>query len=165
MKEVFKLNQNPQGPFKHYERPHNSRTMINKSGSKYWMILMVLIVIIIVALVPVVHHLAANSETSNRVVELQKATKKRKRVTEKKTSKTQINAKVKDNAKKNTLSKPKVQAQDKPAETKVKQYTVQSGDSLTSIADKFNLTVNDLAQLNQLNPEDQVNAGQKLRVK
>lgn len=165
MKEVFKLNQNPQGPFKHYERPHNSRTMINKSGSKYWMILMVLIVIVIVALVPVVHHLAANSETSNRVVELQKATKKRKRVTEKKTSKTQINAKVKDKAKKKTLSKPKVQAQDKPAETKVKQYTVQSGDSLTSIADKFNLTVNDLAQLNQLNPEDQVNAGQKLRVK
>lgn len=165
MKEVFKLNQNPQGPFKHYERPHNSRTMINKSGSKYWMILMVLIVIIIVALVPVVHHLAANSETSNRVVELQKATKKRKRVTEKKTSKTQINAKVKDKAKKKTLSKLKVQAQDKPAETKVKQYTVQSGDSLTSIADKFNLTVNDLAQLNQLNPEDQVNAGQKLRVK
>lgn len=165
MKEVFKLNQNPQGPFKHYERPHNSRTMINKSGSKYWMILMVLIVIIIVALVPVVHHLAANSETSNRVVELQKATKKRKRVTEKKTSKTQINAKVKDKAKKKTLSQPKVQAQDKPAETKVKQYTVQSGDSLTSIADKFNLTVNDLAQLNQLNPEDQVNAGQKLRVK
>ena len=165
MKEVFKLNQNPQGPFKHYERPHNSRTMINKSGSKYWMILMVLIVIIIVALVPVVHHLAANSETSNRVVELQKATKKRKRVTEKKTSKIQINAKVKDKAKKKTLSKPKVQAQDKPAETKVKQYTVQSGDSLTSIADKFNLTVNDLAQLNQLNPEDQVNAGQKLRVK
>lgn len=165
MKEVFKLNQNPQGPFKHYERPHNSRTMINKSGSKYWMILMVLIVIIIVALVPVVHHLAANSETSNRVVELQKATKKRKRVTEKKTSKTQINAKVKDKAKKKTISKPKVQAQDKPAETKVKQYTVQSGDSLTSIADKFNLTVNDLAQLNQLNPEDQVNAGQKLRVK
>lgn len=165
MKEVFKLNQNPQGPFKHYERPHNSRTMINKSGSKYWMILMVLIVIIIVALVPVVHHLAANSETSNRVVELQKATKKRKRVTEKKTSKTQINAKVKDKAKKKTLSKPKVQAQDKPAETKVKQYTVQSGDSLTSIADKFSLTVNDLAQLNQLNPEDQVNAGQKLRVK
>lgn len=165
MKEVFKLNQNPQGPFKHYERPHNSRTMINKSGSKYWMILMVLIVIIIVALVPVVHHLAANSETSNRVVELQKATKKRKRVTEKKTSKTQINAKVKDKAKKKILSKPKVQAQDKPAETKVKQYTVQSGDSLTSIADKFNLTVNDLAQLNQLNPEDQVNAGQKLRVK
>ncbi|MCO6530752.1 LysM peptidoglycan-binding domain-containing protein [Lactobacillus sp.] len=159
------MNQNPQGPFKHYERPHNSRTMINKSGSKYWMILMVLIVIIIVALVPVVHHLAANSETSNRVVELQKATKKRKRVTEKKTSKTQINAKVKDKAKKKTLSKPKIQAQDKPAETKVKQYTVQSGDSLTSIADKFNLTVNDLAQLNQLNPEDQVNAGQKLRVK
>lgn len=159
------MNQNPQGPFKHYERPHNSRTMINKSGSKYWMILMVLIVIVIVALVPVVHHLAANSETSNRVVELQKATKKRKRVTEKKTSKTQINAKVKDKAKKKTLSKPKVQAQDKPAETKVKQYTVQSGDSLTSIADKFNLTVNDLAQLNQLNPEDQVNAGQKLRVK
>lgn len=159
------MNQNPQGPFKHYERPHNSRTMINQSGSKYWMILMVLIVIIIVALVPVVHHLAANSETSNRVVELQKATKKRKRVTEKKTSKTQINAKVKDKAKKKTLSKPKVQAQDKPAETKVKQYTVQSGDSLTSIADKFNLTVNDLAQLNQLNPEDQVNAGQKLRVK
>lgn len=159
------MNQNPQGPFKHYERPHNSRTMINKSGSKYWMILMVLIVVIIVALVPVVHHLAANSETSNRVVELQKATKKRKRVTEKKTSKTQINAKVKDKAKKKTLSKPKVQAQDKPAETKVKQYTVQSGDSLTSIADKFNLTVNDLAQLNQLNPEDQVNAGQKLRVK
>ena len=165
MKEVFKLNQNPQGPFKHYERPHNSRTMINKSGSKYWMILMVLIVIIIVALVPVVHHLAANSETSNRVVELQKATKKRKRVTEKKTSKTQINAKVKDKAKKKTLSKPKVQAQDKPAETKVKQYTVQSGDSLTSIADKFNLTVNNLAQLNQLNPDDQINAGQKLRVK
>ena len=164
MKEVFKLNQNPQEPFKHYERPHNSRTMINKSGSKYRLILMVLIVIII-ALVPVVHHLAANSETSNRVVELQKATKKRKRVTEKKTSKTQINAKVKDKAKKKTLSKPKVQAQDKPAETKVKQYTVQSGDSLTSIADKFNLTVNDLAQLNQLNPEDQVNAGQKLRVK
>lgn len=158
------MNQNPQGPFKHYERPHNSRTMINKSGSKYWMILMTLIVIIIVALVPVAHHLAANSETNNRVIELQKSTKKRKRVKKTKTSKKQISAKVKNKAKK-TISKPKTQSPGKQTEAKVKQYTVQSGDSLTSIADKFNLTVNDLAQLNQLNPDDQVNAGQKLRVK
>lgn len=161
MKEVFKLNQNPQRPFKHYERPHNSRTMINKSGSKYWMILMVLIVIIIVALVPVVHHLAANSETSNRVVELQKATKKRKRVTEKKTSKTQINAKSKKKVRTKAQAEPKLPVKAK----KEQQYTVQSGDSLTSIADKFNLTINDLAQLNQLDPNGQVSAGQKLKIK
>lgn len=159
------MNQNPQGPFKHYERPHNSRTMINKSGSKYWMILMVLIVIIIVALVPVVHHLAANSSTDKQIVELQKSAKRHKRVKQLKTSKSQNRVKVKNKAKKRVQTKPKSQAKAKEGEPNDQQYTVQSGDSLTSIAEKFNLTINDLAQLNQLDPNGQVSAGQKLRIK
>ncbi|MEB3364470.1 LysM domain-containing protein [Lactobacillus sp. R2/2] len=48
---------------------------------------------------------------------------------------------------------------------KTKQYIVQSGDSLSSIARRFKISVGQLAELNQLDPNSQVDIGQVLRIK
>lgn len=43
-------------------------------------------------------------------------------------------------------------------------YTVQSGDSLTAVANKYNLQVSQIADLNGLNTTSGINVGQKLRL-
>lgn len=46
-----------------------------------------------------------------------------------------------------------------------KTYTVQKGDTLTSIAKKYNTTVQNLVKLNNIKKTDIILVGQKLRVK
>ena len=41
-------------------------------------------------------------------------------------------------------------------------YTVQSGDSLTAIASKFNIEVDDILRWNQVNPRALLQPGQRL---
>ena len=52
----------------------------------------------------------------------------------------------------------------KPASSKAKYHTVQSGDSLYSIAKKYGLTVGRLTQINKLNPKKPIQPGQRLLV-
>src|SRR5690606_2602588 len=56
-----------------------------------------------------------------------------------------------------------VKVQEKPP---VKQYTVQSGDTLIAIAQKYDVTVETLRDLNQaeLGRNDQIQVGQKLNI-
>ncbi|MEZ4860863.1 MAG: lamin tail domain-containing protein [Caldilineaceae bacterium] len=49
-----------------------------------------------------------------------------------------------------------------PAEGSQQVYTVQAGDSLSSIADRFEVTVNSIVESNQLNDPNFVFAGQRL---
>ncbi len=43
-------------------------------------------------------------------------------------------------------------------------YTVQPGDTLRSIADRFGITIEDIARLNDIPNPDQLNVGQQVRV-
>lgn len=162
------MNQNSEKPFKHYERPSETRTATNRPGVKVWLVTMILLFIVIIALVPIVHHLAANADHGSQAVEVQKTTAKKKQ-SQTKTSKpkTKPKAKAKEKVKTNSevKAKEKKQAPAHNQAPQVETYVVQSGDTLTSIANRYNLTVYDLAQLNQLDPDGQVNAGAVLRVK
>jgi membrane-bound lytic murein transglycosylase D len=51
-----------------------------------------------------------------------------------------------------------------PAAAKVKAYSVRAGDSLYDIADRFNVSVNDLVAWNSLNPSAYLQPGQKLKL-
>ena len=159
------MQQNHEGPYKHYERPSSKRAIINKTGSRAWQVTAIFLVVVLVALVPVVHHLSSAEKTNERVVELQKSTKKKVHSKLKKMRK----KKTKSTVQKQTRKKPQVNSQGE-IKTKKKisqptEYTVQTGDSLTSIADKFHLTVDELIQINQLDSTGQVNAGQVLKLK
>ena len=161
------MQQNHEGPYKHYERPSSKRAIINKTGSRAWLVTIIFLFVVLVALVPVVHHLSSAEKTNERVVELQKSTKKKVHSKLKKMRK----KKTKSTVQKQTRKKPQVNSQDEiKTKTKKKisqptEYTVQTGDSLTSIADKFHLTVDELIQINQLDSTGQVNAGQVLKLK
>jgi membrane-bound lytic murein transglycosylase D len=48
--------------------------------------------------------------------------------------------------------------------TRVEAYSVRAGDSLYNIADRFNVSVNDLAAWNSLNPSAYLQPGQKLKL-
>lgn len=146
------MDNSPEGPFKHYERPTKPRTSGERPSSGHkWGIVITILVIILVILIPLVHHLASahNGEKVQEVQRVSKtqSSKKKKSVTKKKN---------KTKSKSTTASKPKKQT---------KTYVVKDGDTLTSIAQKFNMTVSELTKLNKLTNSDQVNAGQTLKVK
>lgn len=162
------MNHNQEGPYHHYERPQESRVRTYKSVSKGWLALIVLLVVVLVALVPVVHHLAGNNNSASKVVEVRKTSKKTIKHTKAKNlpakNKKVIN-KSKTKTKTETKSKEKPQTKPQKKRAIVKQYVVKSGDSLTSIANRFNMSVGYLAQLNQLDPYSQVDIGQTLKIR
>lgn len=161
------MKQNQEGPYKHYQRPTESRTVTFKSGnSKRWVVVMILLVVILIVLVPVVHHLASSEKTNNQAIELRKSTKKGHAKIKKKAAATSPKKQTGIKQKTKALTKPKTQVKPKVKKaTKPKQYVVQDGDSLTSIAEKFDMSVAELAEKNQLSPSSQVNIGQKLQIR
>lgn len=149
------MSHEPKGPYLHYERPSESRTVIHKATSRGWIVWMVILVLSIIALVPLVHHLAANGQTSEQVVELKKSVKKHDKLKKSVVPQNRLQPKAEQKKKRHL---PKVQ-------TKPTQYVAKSGDSLSSIAEKFNLSIEELASLNQLNVDSQVKVNQILKVK
>lgn len=147
------MNQKYNGPYKHYERPSQTRTTTHKSVSRAWIAFMALLLILAIALVPVVHYLAQGTKAGNQVVEVQSA-KKTKKQSQKSNLKKEL---AKTNQKPQTKPKKKQVA--------VKYYVVKNGDSLTGIAKQFNMAVSNLAQLNQLDVNSQVDVGQTLRIR
>ena len=163
-KEVFQMNNNSKGPYQHYKRPKKSRVETYSSVSKGWTALIILIVVILIGLVPVVHNLASNNGSNEKAVEVRKAakkedTKKKDKVQPVKSKETKAKAKTKTKSSKKTPKKPKKK------HVVIKQYVVQEGDSLTSIARHFNISVGQLAELNQLDPNSQVDTEQTLRIR
>lgn len=143
------MDNNPKGPYKHYERPTKPRTSGERpSSSKKWGIVIAILIIILVILIPTVHYLASN-HNSERIQEVQKinrAKHKERKARNKKVTKTKKN---KTNA----------------AKKKSKTYHVKSGDTLSSIAQKYNMSVSELAKLNKISNTSQLYAGQTLKVK
>lgn len=147
------MDNSPEGPFKHYERPTKPRTSGERpSSSRKWGIVITVLIIILVVLIPVVHHFAS-AHNGEKVQEVQRVSKTQ---SSKKNKAKSVTKKNKTKSKSTTVSKPKKQT---------KTYVVKSGDTLTSIAQKFNMSVSELVKLNKLSNSDQVNAGQTLKVK
>ena len=130
------------GPYKHYERPTEKRSAKDHrpNGSGRWIATIVILAVILIALVPIVYRLASN-HSSEKATEVQ---------TVKKTS---LSSKSNDSAKTSSSSSEKT------------IYTVKIGDTLTSIAQKHGLTVDQLAKLNNLKDTSNVNIGQTLKLK
>ena len=158
------MTNNPKGPYQHYKRPQKTRVETYSSVSKGWIVLIVLLIMILIGLVPVVHHLAANNNSSNKIVEVRKIHKKAAKKANVKASPAK-NKLVENKTKSKPKAKPKPKVKHKKKHVKTKQYIVQSGDSLSSIARRFKISVGQLAELNQVDPNSQVNIGQVLRIK
>ena len=158
------MTNNPKGPYQHYKLPQKTRVETYNSVSKGWIVLIVLLIMILIGLVPVVHHLAANNNSSNKIVEVRKTHKKAAKKANVKASPAK-NKLVENKTKSKPKAKPKPKVKHKKKHVKTKQYIVQSGDSLSSIARRFKISVGQLAELNQLDPNSQVDIGQVLRIK
>ena len=163
-KEVFQMNNYPKGPYQHYKRPQKPRVETYSSVSKGWIALIILIIVVLISLVPVVHHLAANNNSHEKVVEVRKTSKKAHTKTKAKVAPVK-NKEIKAKAKPKPKSSKKTPTKPKKKRVTIKQYVVQDGDSLTSIAQHFNISVGHLAELNQLDPNSQVDTGQTLRIR
>lgn len=146
------MSQNQEERYKHYERPRESRAATHKASSRGWATIVACLVIILVALVPIVHHLASADKKADQVVELRKSSKK-------------VNKKIEKKPVAKSQSKSQAKSKLKASEDSSGEYVVQTGDSLTSIAAQFNTTVDDLIQLNNLDSNGQVYAGQTIKVK
>lgn len=159
------MNQKPVEQYQHYLRPTASRVTTHKSVSKIWSVTMSFLIIIMVALIPIVFHLASANKSDNQAVEVKKTSKKQITV---KRSAVITNSKSKVRLQTNKINnklKKKDSVKNELQDKVPKQYIVASGDSLTSIAEKFNLAVNDIATLNNLEKNEQIEAGQTLILK
>lgn len=147
------------GPYKHYERPTEKRSSQDNqpSGSARWIAVIIILAVILIALIPVVHRLASgHSEKAEEVQTVKKfSSKSSKSVKAKKASSSSLSKKKSEKTSSNSAT----------SSTTPKTYLVKSGDTLTEIAEKHGLTVDELAKLNNLKDSSNVEAGQTLKLK
>ena len=148
------------GPYKHYERPTEKRSAKDRRprGSSRWIAIIVILAVILIALVPTVYRLASNhsSEKATEVQTVKKtssSSKSKSSQAKKKSSASSTSSKSDDSAKTSSSSSEKT------------TYVVKTGDTLTSIAQKYGLSVDQLAKLNNLKDTSNVNIGQTLKLK
>lgn len=148
------------GPYQHYERPTEKRSSQDQQpgGSARWIAVIVILVVILIALIPVVHRLSSNH--SEKAEEVQTV----KKVSSKKSSKAIKSSKAKRTS--SSVKKKSVQTSSSTSQkNEPKTYLVKTGDTLTSIAEKYGMTVDQLARLNNLEDSSSVDAGQTLKLK
>lgn len=145
------------GPYKHYERPTEKRSAKDHrpNGFGRWIATIVILAVILIALVPIVYRLASNhsSEKATEVQTVKKTSLSSKSKSSQAKKKSSASSKSNDSAKTSSSSSEKT------------IYTVKTGDTLTSIAQKHGLTVDQLAKLNNLKDTSNVNIGQTLKLK
>lgn len=149
------------GPYQHYERPTEKRSSQDKqpSGSARWIAVIVILVVILIALIPVVHRLSSgNSEKAEEVQTVKKVSSKKSSKAIKSSNKAK---KTSSSAKKNSVKTSSSSSQ----ESKPKTYLVKEGDTLTNIAEKNGMTVDQLSRLNDLEDTSNVNVGQTLKLR
>lgn len=162
------MDNNPKGPYKHYERPNKPRSAGERpSSGKGWGVLICVLLLILIVLIPVAHHFASGHNHTEKAQEVQ---------TVKKTNKSSLNKKSVPKKKVKKVAKKKVK---KPFNQSVssssvsssfssktpKTYVVEPGDTLSGIADKNGMTIDRLAELNGLTTSSSVDAGQTLKLK
>ena len=147
------------GPYQHYERPTKKRSSQDKQprGSARWIAVIVILAVILITLIPAVHRLASkHSQKAEEVQTLKKvSSSSAKSSKEKKTSSSSAKKSSSQSSSSSSSSK----------ETTPKTYTVQTGDTLTSIAEQYGMTVDQLARLNNIEDSSNVNIGQTLKLK
>lgn len=129
------------------ERQHSLREA-KKNKNSHWISLILVLIIIVIAIFPIV--LQRSNSVANeqaKTVQSSKNIKKTKKSSSKKSSsKTSSNASNQSASSTNT-------------------YTVQSGDTWASIASRYGMTADELAQLNGLSTDSTLSIGQTLSVK
>lgn len=166
------MDNRPKGPYKHYERPTDSRVADDEEAQAggHWGAVISVLIIILAVLIPVVHHFAAkNIQHTEQPTEVQKVSKKKsnsKKVFKIKKSK---KSKLKKSSKKKTQSSQSSSSDNisnsSQSSTKNKTYVVQDGDTLSSIAEQNGMSVEQLAQLNNLDSDANIAAGDTLKLK
>lgn len=145
------------GPYKHYERPTEKRSAkdYRPGGASRWIATIVILAVILIALIPTVYRLASNhsSEKATEVQTVKKTSSSSKSKSSQTKKKSSVSSKSNNSAKTSSSSSEKT------------TYVVKTGDSLTSIAQNHGLTVDQLAKLNNLEDNLNVNVGQKLKLK
>lgn len=146
------------GPYQHYERPTEKRSTQDNphDGSARWIAVIVILAVILIALIPAVHRLASHhSEKAEEVQTVKKVS-----------SSSSKSSKAKKTSSSSSSKKSSVQSSSSSSKKIVhKFYTVQTGDTLTSIAEDNGMTVDQLARLNDLKDNSDVNIGQTLKLK
>lgn len=153
------------GPYQHYERPTEKRSTQDNphDGSARWIAVIVILAVILIALIPIpaVHRLASHhSEKAEEVQTVKKVSSSSSKSSKaKKTSSS-------SSSKSSSSKKSSIQSSSSSSKKIVhKFYTVQTGDTLTSIAEDNGMTVDQLARLNDLKDTSDVNIGQTLKLK
>ncbi|EEJ72135.1 SAG1386/EF1546 family surface-associated protein [Lactobacillus ultunensis] len=147
------------GPYKHYERPTEKRSSQDRpsGGSARWIAVIVILAVILIALIPIVHRLAVNhSEKADEVQTVKKVSSNSTK--SKKTLST-------SSSKKNSVKTSSNVSSSSSKKSSAKTYVVKTGDTLTSIAQKHGLTVDQLAKLNNIEDSSNVRIGQTLKLK
>lgn len=146
------------GPYQHYERPTEKRSTQDNphDGSARWIAVIVILAVILIALIPAVHRLASHhSEKAEEVQTVKKVS-----------SSSSKSSKAKKTSSSSSSKKSSIQSSSSSSKKIVhKFYTVQTGDTLTSIAEDKGMTVDQLARLNDLKDTSDVNIGQTLKLK
>lgn len=146
------------GPYQHYERPTEKRSTQDNphDGSARWIAVIVILAVILIALIPAVHRLASHhSEKAEEVQTVKKVS-----------SSSSKSSKAKKTSSSSSSKKSSVQSSSSSSKKIAhKFYTVQTGDTLTSIAEDNGMTVDQLARLNDLKDTSDVNIGQTLKLK
>lgn len=110
-------------------------------------------------MIPVVHRLSSgNSEKAEEVQTVKKVSSKKSSKAIKSSNKAK---KTSSSAKKNSVKTSSSSSQ----ESKPKTYLVKEGDTLTNIAEKNGMTVDQLSRLNDLEDTSNVNVGQTLKLR
>lgn len=162
------MDNNPKGPYKHYERPTEGRANEDEKSGGHWGIVISVLIIILAVLVPVVHKVALqHSQQTEQPTEVQKVKKTEsssENKTSKKSSSSSVKSKAKQSAKKSSET-TKQSSSSNSSDSTPATYVVQDGDSLTSIAKKYGMSVDELAKLNNLSDTSNIAAGDTLKLK
>lgn len=154
------------GPYQHYERPTEKRSTQDNphDGSARWIAVIVILAVILIALIPAVHRLASHhSEKAEEVQTVKKVSSSSSKSS--KAKKTSSSSSSKKSSIQSSSSSSNQSSSSSSKKIVHKFYTVQTGDTLTSIAEDNGMTVDQLARLNDLKDTSDVNIGQTLKLK
>lgn len=170
------MDQKPKGPYKHVERPSESRVSShdndNNMGSSRWGAVIIILIVIIIALIPIVYKFSSDraknqaqpvqTETVKKTSSVKKTVKPKKKSKKKKSAISSSNDATQSSTSKTSSSS--INESNSSSSDTPKTYVVQDGDTLSSIAADHGMSVSSLAELNDLDSDSGVEAGQTLKL-